>query len=62
MRRDGRHERRLAGMKGKHWRRARKMLRWYLGLHERWSIEGELGRQPVLSAIRESYLEQGRKL
>ncbi len=62
MRRVGRLEQRLARMRGKpRYRRARRMLRWYLGLHDRWSLEAELGRQPVMSAIRNVYEDEGRR-
>ncbi len=41
-----------------HRRQARvEALRWYLGLHDRWSVEAELGRPPVYGAVRERFAE-----
>ena len=49
--------RRLKGRRDPAAARQRRVLRWYLGLHERWSIEGDLGRPPVYGAVRECFAE-----
>lgn len=54
----GRIQSRMRSARGPHRRWVRRACRWYLGLSERWSVEGELGRQPAWSAIREMYLDE----
>lgn len=49
--------RRYRGRRDFYSKMMRRALRWYLGWHERYWIEGELGYQPHRGAVRDTFLE-----
>lgn len=46
-------QKRLHGLRGKEHRFERTQIKYYLGWHERWTFEVQLGRVPRYGAIRD---------